>query len=89
LYYNGGLGYLNQYIKLRNNKFKDKKFGKNAIFALIDSAEVNLSIAEMNFESVNVLDPEIKKQLKANTSSIAKSKALIDKEREYVKEFFK
>jgi len=89
LYYNGGLGYLNQYIKLRNNKFKDKKYGKNAIFALIDSALVNLERAEVNFGSVKILDPEIKKQLKTNTASIAKSKALIYKEREFVKEFFK
>jgi hypothetical protein len=88
-YYNQGMGYLNQYIKLRNNRFRDKKYGKDALLNLIDSASANLKKAENNFEPIQIQDPEIKIQLKTNAANITKSKAMIVKEQEFVKQFFK
>jgi hypothetical protein len=88
-YYNGGLGYLNKYIKLRNNKFKDKKYGKNALLALLDSASVNLQKAEKIFKIININDSNLKYQVKTNTTNIIKSQGIISKEREFVGQYFK
>jgi hypothetical protein len=87
--YNNGLGYLNHYIKLRNNRFKDKKFGKNALHALLDSSSANLVKAEMIFTRINISDIKLKYQVKENTMNIAKSKGIISKEHEFVNQFFK
>ncbi len=88
VYYNIGMNFLNQYIKLKNNKFKDKKYGKSALMAIIDSSSVNLQKAESNFAEIQINDPEIKRQIKTNTTNINKSKTMIVKEQEYIKQFF-
>ena len=87
--YNNGLGYLNHYIKLRNNKFKDKKFGKNALLGLLDSASVNLQKAENIFSTIMIEDVALKHQVKENALNITKSKAIISKERDFVKQALK
>ncbi len=89
VYYNKGMTFFNHYIKLRNNEFKDKKYGKDTLIGLIDSSSVNLQNAEKNFAEIKMNDPEIKRQIKINTTNINKSKTMIQKERDYVKHFFK
>jgi len=88
-YYNRGMTFLNQYIKLRNNKFKDKKYGKKELIGLIDSSSVYLQNAETTFAEIQINDPEIKRQIKINTVNLNKSMEMIQKEREYVTQFFK
>lgn len=79
---------MDSYIKIRNNKFKDKKYGKNSIIGLIDSSAINLERAEVDFANIKINNVELNRQLKANMVNIKKSKEMIMKEREYIKVYF-
>ncbi|MFN8257242.1 MAG: transglutaminase domain-containing protein [Bacteroidales bacterium] len=87
--YNEGMSFVNQYIRLKNKGFKDKKYNKQNILALFDSAEVHLTKAELLFNNVKTDDVKVKNQIKTSFSTLNDVTKMIEREREYIRKNMK